>query len=102
MIKEVFANGRLAPGSADTAPGVQKAARTAAELGIGLDQLAIAAALRQPWMPRVLSGAVNAPQIESHLAGAGIDLPPDVTDALAGVSEDPVDYWALRSQRAWS
>jgi aryl-alcohol dehydrogenase-like predicted oxidoreductase len=42
VIKEIFANGRLVPGSTDTSPGVQKASRLAAELQIGLDQLAVA------------------------------------------------------------
>ena len=54
MIKEVFANGRLAPGTTDASPGVQKALRLAAELQIP-GPLAIAAALQQPWKPRVLS-----------------------------------------------
>ena len=102
VIKEVFANGRLAPGSTDTSPGVQKASRLAAELQIGLDQLAVAVALQQPWMPRVLSGAVTVSHVRSHLAGSEIDLPPQLADELTGESEDPIRYWAARSQREWS
>ena len=102
VIKEVFANGRLAPGTTDASPGVQKALRLAAELQIGLDQLAIAAALQQPWKPRVLSGAVTTAQVHSHLAGTDIELPQHVADELAGQSEEPVEYWAARSQREWS
>lgn len=102
VVKEVFANGRLSPGSTDPAPGVQQVARVAAEWGMGVDQLAIAAAVSQPWEPRVLSGAVTVPQVESHLAGADADLPARVFDGLTGVSEDPDDYWAARSRRRWS
>jgi aryl-alcohol dehydrogenase-like predicted oxidoreductase len=102
VIKEVFANGRLAPGSTDTSPGVQKASRLAAELQIGLDQLAVAVALQQPWMPRVLSGAVTLSHVRSHLAGSEIDLPPHLADELTGESEDPIRYWAARAQREWS
>jgi len=102
VVKEAFANGRLAPGSGDRAPGVQHAMRMAADLGIGVDQLAIAAALHQPWRPLVLSGAVNASQITSHLAGAEVELPMTSIDALRDAAEDPADYWAARSQREWS
>jgi aryl-alcohol dehydrogenase-like predicted oxidoreductase len=101
VVKEVFANGRLAPGSTDAAPGVQKASHVAADLGVGLDQLAVAAALRQPWTPRVLSGAVTASQVGSHLAGFGVELPPAVMGELADVSEDPDEYWLARSRRSW-
>jgi aryl-alcohol dehydrogenase-like predicted oxidoreductase len=101
VIKEVFANGRLAPGSTDTAPGVLAALRVANEQHIGLDQLAIAAALQQTWTPRVLSGAVTVAQVESHLAGADTVLPGDVLSTLIDLAQDPTDYWAARSQRAW-
>ena len=102
VIKEVFANGRLAPGGFDVTPNVETASRVAAELGVGLDQLAFAAALHQSWSPRVLSGAVTASQIRSHVAAADIELSSAVTSALEVLAEDPVDYWAARSRREWS
>jgi len=101
VVKEAFANGRLAPGSGDRAPGVQHAMRLATDLGIGLDQLAIAAALHQPWRPLVLSGAVDTSQVASHLAGAEVALPTAAIDALPDAAEEPADYWAARSQRTW-
>jgi aryl-alcohol dehydrogenase-like predicted oxidoreductase len=100
VVKEVFANGRLAPGGDGTA-NANEASRVAAELGLSLDQFAIAAALRQPWASRVLSGAVTVPQVESHLVGADIELPTDVVNALPAVADDPADYWAARSNRPW-
>lgn len=102
VVKEVFANGRLAPGTDDAGSGVQHAVRIAAELGIGVDQLAIAAALHQPWTPLVLSGAVDTSQVTSHLAGAEVRLAPEVVTALTGVAENPIDYWEARSRRAWT
>ena len=101
VIKEVFANGRLAPGGNDTSPGARQAAQAAADLEIGVDQLAIAAALQQPWASRVLSGAVTVAQVESHLASLEVDLPREVLNALSGLAEEPAHYWAARSERAW-
>ena len=87
VIKEVFANGRLAPGSTDTSPGVQKASRLAAELQIGLDQLALAVALQQPWMPRVLSGAVT---VSNPVSSVGPRLICRwIWRRVTGESEDP-------------
>jgi aryl-alcohol dehydrogenase-like predicted oxidoreductase len=102
VVKEAFANGRLAPGSAETAGGVQELLRIAAELGVGVDQLALAATLQQPWRPRVLSGAVTVAQVESHLTGAELDLPTDLITGLAHVAEDPDEYWTARSRREWT
>jgi aryl-alcohol dehydrogenase-like predicted oxidoreductase len=102
IVKEVFANGRLAPGSDENTPGVQEVSRLAVELGVGVDQLALAAALQQPWKPRVLSGAVTVAQVESHLAGAELDLPTELLTELADVAEGPDEYWAARSRREWA
>ena len=58
IVKEAVANGRLAPGGADS-PGAHRVAELAAEADTTADALAIAAALAQPWAWRVLSGAVD-------------------------------------------
>ncbi|MET0476184.1 MAG: aldo/keto reductase [Mycobacterium sp.] len=102
VVKEVFANGRLVPDTTDPASGVRRAARLAAELGVGLDQLALAATLGQPWVPRVLSGAVTAAQVRSHLAAVTIEVPADRLAELTDCAEDPEQYWASRSRRAWA
>ncbi len=101
VVKECFANGRLAPGSSDSVE-VRRAARLADQLGVGLDQLAIAAAVHQQWASRVLSGAATVAQVESHLAGARLALPSQVMDELSTLREDPDEYWAQRSRRLWS
>ena len=102
VVKECFANGRLVPGTVDPSSGVRRAAELADELRVGLDQLAIAAAVQQPWASHVLSGAVTVAQIESHIVGSGIDLPTHVIADLSDLAEDPVDYWAARSRRPWT
>lgn len=101
IVKEPVANGRLAPDPdrAGPDPAATRAAATAADLGMPVDQLAIAAALAQPWVWRVLSGAVDARQIESNAAAAGRTVAADV---LADLVEDPADYWSRRAARAWT
>ncbi len=102
ILKEVFANGRLAPGNPDASSGAVQAEQIAAELAVGVDQLAVAAALHHASRPRVLSGAATAEQVRSHVAATDVDLTPTVLDALTAVAEDPDDYWATRSRRAWN
>jgi len=102
VVKECFANGRLAPGGGDDTPGVRTAARAAADLGIPIDQLAIAAAVSQPWSPRVLSGAVTVSQVASHVAGAGLRLPEETLAAVADIAEPATDYWTARAGRPWA
>jgi aryl-alcohol dehydrogenase-like predicted oxidoreductase len=99
IVKEAVANGRLTPGAPD-APA--RAVAIAAELGVPLDQLAIAAALAQPWAWCVLSGAVDPLQVASNAAAAQVHLPPDAPTELGTLAEEPGAYWSTRSARAWS
>jgi aryl-alcohol dehydrogenase-like predicted oxidoreductase len=99
IVKEGVANGRLTPGAPD-APA--RVVELAARVGVPIDQLAIAAALAQPWAWCVLSGAVDATQVASNAAAAGVSLPADVLSALDTVAEEPGSYWSARSARAWS
>jgi aryl-alcohol dehydrogenase-like predicted oxidoreductase len=102
LVKEPLANGRLAPRSTDPAPGARRLAHLAASLEVPADALAIAAALAQPWATYVLSGAVTTDQVVSNAAATGLDLPPGIVEQLAGLPEDPPEYWAARSGRPWS
>jgi aryl-alcohol dehydrogenase-like predicted oxidoreductase len=101
IVKEPVANGRLAPGGMDGTSGVARMLELADGLGVGIDQVAIAAALAQPWAWRVLSGAVTVAQLTSNLAAARLTLPADVLDAVGELAEKPEDYWAARSRRPW-
>ena len=97
LVKEALANGRL---TGLGAPGSLLA--LAAHLGTSPDTVAIAAALAQPWVDVVLSGAVTLEQLRSNAAAADLRLPAGVVDDLASVAETPETYWASRSALAWS
>jgi aryl-alcohol dehydrogenase-like predicted oxidoreductase len=97
IVKEAVANGRLVPGGDGGRAGA-----VASELGVGLDQLAVAAALDQPWAWCVLSGAVTAEQLTSNLAAAALDLPAGWSADLPDLAEPAPDYWAARSRRPWT
>ena len=101
IVKEAVANGRLAPGGADS-PGARRAADLADDLGTSVDRLAIAAALAQPWAWRVLSGAVDPAQVASNAEAADLAVPAAVVAELAGLAEDPQAYWSARSARPWT
>lgn len=115
IVKEVVANGRLAPlpdgdddpdaGPAATTGGMSDGERlvraTAAGLGVPVDRVAYAAALAQPWAWRVLSGGATPEQVASHLAAVDVVLPDGMLDHLAGAAEPAEDYWAARSARPW-
>ncbi len=80
IIKEALANGRLA---------LQ-------------DRTAIAAALANPWVDVVLSGAVTVEQLGSNVMAATMPLAPDQLTELAKLAEPADQYWKERSQLAWS
>ncbi len=102
IVKEPVANGRLVPGTDDPSPGARRVVAIAAELGVGADAVALAAALAQPWATRVLSGAVTPEQVGSNTSAADLVLPGGVLDELGDLAEDPADYWAARSRRSWA
>ncbi len=80
IIKEALANGRLA----------------------SQDRIAIAAALANPWVDVVLSGAVTVEQVRSNVMAATMPLAPDQLAELAKMAEPVDQYWKERSQLAWS
>lgn len=101
ILKEVFANGRLAPGGEDGSAGASSFARIAARLDVPADRLAVAAALANPWADRVLLGPIGPDQLSSNLAGAALTLPAAVEDELSTLHEPAERYWATRSARPW-
>jgi aryl-alcohol dehydrogenase-like predicted oxidoreductase len=80
IIKEALANGRLA----------------------SQDRIAIAAALANPWVDVVLSGAVTVEQVRSNVMAATLQLAPDQLSELAKMAEPADQYWNERGQLAWS
>ncbi len=96
-VKEAVANGRLtARGAGATLVAVAR------ELGAGADQVALAAALAQPWADVVLSGASTVAQLESNLGARGVAWDASLERRLSALEEDPAAYWAARSELAWT
>ena len=104
IIKEALANDRLTSRNrAASFTGEGGALRQQAErLGVGMDALALAAALAQPWADIVLSGAVTMEQLRSNVRALDIGLDPAAMGALAGLAEDPATYWQTRSSLKWN
>jgi len=97
IVKEALANGRL------TARGAaEPRARAAARLGSGVDALAIAAVLAQPWADTVLSGASTVAQLESNLTAFRLAWDHALDEELALPAEEPEDYWNTRSALPWT
>jgi aryl-alcohol dehydrogenase-like predicted oxidoreductase len=100
IVKEAVANGRLTPrGDAGSTGAVAELAR---ERGVGADALALAAALAQPGVHMVLSGAATCAQVQSNHRALTIELGDDERAALAVLAEDPDAYWQRRSAQPWT
>lgn len=98
IVKEALANGRLAGREAVPSPLAAASDRR----GVGVDSVAIAAALAQPWADVVLSGAATVDQLISNCRAVEISLDSAELAGLAGVAEPSETYWATRSGLAWS
>jgi len=96
IVKEALANGRLT----DRADGAHATTlrKEAAARRTTIDALGLAAALSQPWIDVVLSGAVTTEQLESNLKA--IAMSHDSAD-LPHIAESATDYWARRGTLAW-
>ena len=99
MLKEIFANGRLSP-RGDAAGGTL--GELARAHGVGVDAVAVAAALAQPFADRIVLGSATQAQLDSHLAGADLQLAYGALEALAALREAPDAYWRRRAAIPWS
>ena len=100
VIKEAVANGRLTPRNRD--PELAPLRRALAETGAALDAASIAAALAQPWVDVVLSGAAAVSHLHANLAA--LEVPPDALplDELTTLAETPETYWKKRAALDWN
>jgi aryl-alcohol dehydrogenase-like predicted oxidoreductase len=98
LVKEAMANGRLGP----RGDGAAELSAIAERHGVGVDAVAIAVVLAQPWADVVLSGAVTPTQLRGNADGAAIALSPDELAAIVGTVEPPEAYWERRSRLAWA
>ena len=96
IVKEALANGRLTDRANDAHLTPLRTEAVARQTTI--DALALAAALSQPWVDVVLSGAVTVAQLESNLSAVALE---SVPTNWPDIAELPTDYWARRSALAW-
>jgi aryl-alcohol dehydrogenase-like predicted oxidoreductase len=100
IVKEAFANGRLSPHG--RGPAAATLDRVAARHGVGVDAVALAAALANPWVDVVLSGAVTPAQLEANLAALRVELAAGELEELSALAEPPDRYWQERAALAWA
>jgi aryl-alcohol dehydrogenase-like predicted oxidoreductase len=100
IVKEALANGRLSPHGAG--PAIAVLGRVASRHGVGVDAVALAAVLANPWADVVLSGAVTGGQLQANLAALQVELDPVELEELAALAEPAEAYWSARSALAWS
>jgi aryl-alcohol dehydrogenase-like predicted oxidoreductase len=97
IVKEAVANGRL------TARGdVPQLTDAAAQAGVPPDALALSAALAQPWVDVVLSGAATTAMVASNVAALDVAVDPEMLERLGGLAENPDGYWERRSALDWN
>jgi len=96
IVKEVLANGRLTDQHAE--PRISPLEERARSAGVPLDAVAFAAALGNPWVDVVLSGAVTEKQLHANLQS--LDITMDL-HALPLVAQLPEEYWTARSKLPW-
>lgn len=103
IVKEALANGRLTRRNDEAALAPKLAVLTAhaERLGMGLETLALAAALAQPWVDTVLSGAATRAHLRDNLEATNVTLDDEAGGALSALAEPSPDYWRTRSKLPW-
>ena len=99
IIKEAVANGRLTPHG--HGKETEALARIAANHDVGVDAVALAAVLANPWADVVLSGAVTPAQLQSNIAATRLQLDPAELEELTTLAEPPTRYWQERATLPW-
>mmetsp|Transcript_19278 Transcript_19278/g.61055 ORF Transcript_19278/g.61055 Transcript_19278/m.61055 type:complete len:350 (-) Transcript_19278:610-1659(-) len=106
IIKEAMANGRLlAKGRSPAADAVLK---LAGELDVPPDALCLAAVMRQPFAPMVLSGAATEEQLRSNVRAleiaedGGMLTDKALTALMQACLANSEEYWAERSALQWN
>jgi aryl-alcohol dehydrogenase-like predicted oxidoreductase len=95
IVKEAVANGRLTGRDPRIAAVIRRHTP-----GSTPDAVALAAALHLSPADLVLSGAATVQQLSSNLHA--VDVPEAVVSALPDLAEPTAQYWATRSELAWT
>lgn len=102
IIKEPLANGRLTAKNIASETKFERFAQIAQELEVGMDALALAAVLAQPFVTVVLSGAAKIEHLESNLQAFQVNWDENLAQELTFLKETPEEYWQIRSQLKWN
>ncbi len=104
IVKEALANGRLTERNDDPAFAIQRRllSEVAAEAQTGLDGVALAAVMAQPWADVVLSGAVQTGHLTANLKALDVQWRDTFDDHLNSLVESAEVYWQTRSGLAWN
>ena len=104
IIKEALANGRLTAKNQNPrfATKHDKLKELASRYNVGIDALAMAFVMRQPWCDTVLSGAARTDHLFSNIQATKVKETGKLEKELAQLMEDPEDYWKLRDQLEWN
>lgn len=104
IVKEVFANGRLTNRNND--PAFAEKLKTLKKIAdhhkVGVDAIAMAYVLHQPWISTALSGAATTAQLKSNIRACDVSLNDEELAQLKAMKEDTDDYWAKRSALSWN
>jgi aryl-alcohol dehydrogenase-like predicted oxidoreductase len=98
ILKEVLANGRLTARGSGLPAALHELAR---DHQTSPDRLAMAAALANPWVGVVLSGAVTVSQLESNLKALDLKVGRLDGATLANIAEPADRYWSERQSLRW-
>ncbi|MGI9541900.1 MAG: aldo/keto reductase [Cyclobacteriaceae bacterium] len=104
IIKEALANGRLTDKNSDPdfEDKIYLFEYHEKQLDTTIDALAIAAALYQPWVDVVLSGASTLDQLKSNLKAITVGWSEQIASELSFMREETQQYWRLRSELPWN
>ncbi|WIV54858.1 aldo/keto reductase [Amycolatopsis nalaikhensis] len=95
LVKETLANGRL------VVEAPRAVLDVAAAHGTGADAVAVAAVLARDWVDRAVIGPASPAQLAANLRATTLSLSTEEEAALAGLAENPEEYWRHRSSLQW-
>lgn len=103
IVKEALANGRLTDRNDEAGFAERRRwlADAADARGVGIDAIAIAAALAQPWADVVLSGAATVAQLHANARALEVRWDDALAGTCARLAEAPEAYWRTRADLPW-
>jgi len=104
IVKEGLANGRLTArnDSAEFQTQMALLQAHAKTMHTTVDGLALAAAVNQPFVDVVLSGAASVAHLKSNLEALDVVWDGSLAGVLAELAEPVARYWQVRGELAWN